>query len=121
MAGSKNPRIEYRCSFCGKSQPQVLRLIAGPGGVYICNECVDLCQEIISDEGMHAKVKGDRSMIEMNAESGRHTGDKCPLCGGLLGDDPRVVVAMYERDVDPVVDREVIWRCHATCYEKARE
>ena len=40
----------YRCSFCGKSQEQVERLIAGPGGVFICNECVALCQEIIQEE-----------------------------------------------------------------------
>src|SRR5438105_7816595 len=50
MAGSKNPRVQYRCSFCGKSQEQVHRLIAGPGGVYICDECIDLCREIIEEE-----------------------------------------------------------------------
>jgi ATP-dependent Clp protease ATP-binding subunit ClpX len=37
------------CSFCGKNQTQVLKLIAGPG-VYICDECVDLCNEIIVEE-----------------------------------------------------------------------
>ncbi len=42
--------MTYRCSFCGKSQDQVQRLIAGPGGVYICDECVDLCREIIEEE-----------------------------------------------------------------------
>jgi ATP-dependent Clp protease ATP-binding subunit ClpX len=50
VAGTKNPRVQYRCSFCGKSQEQVHRLIAGPGGVYICDECIDLCQEIIAEE-----------------------------------------------------------------------
>jgi ATP-dependent Clp protease ATP-binding subunit ClpX len=43
-------RTTYRCSFCGKSQDQVQRLIAGPGGVYICDECIDLCREIIEEE-----------------------------------------------------------------------
>ncbi len=38
-----------RCSFCGKQQDQVERLIAGPGGMFICNECVDLCREIIEE------------------------------------------------------------------------
>ncbi|MEP6631812.1 MAG: ATP-dependent Clp protease ATP-binding subunit ClpX, partial [Lapillicoccus sp.] len=38
-----------KCSFCGKSQKQVKKLIAGPG-VYICDECVDLCNEIIEEE-----------------------------------------------------------------------
>lgn len=42
--------MTYRCSFCGKSQDQVQRLIAGPGGVYICDECIDLCREIIDEE-----------------------------------------------------------------------
>jgi len=39
-----------RCSFCGKAQKQVQRLIAGPGGVYICNECVAVCAEVIAKE-----------------------------------------------------------------------
>jgi hypothetical protein len=37
------------CSFCGKSHHQVLKMIAGPG-VYVCNECVDLCNQIIAEE-----------------------------------------------------------------------
>ena len=40
---------QIKCSFCGKKQNQVQRIIAGPG-VYICNECVDLCQSILDDE-----------------------------------------------------------------------
>ncbi|MFD8564798.1 ATP-dependent Clp protease ATP-binding subunit ClpX [Streptosporangium canum] len=38
------------CSFCGKSQKQVRKLIAGPAGVYICDECVELCNELIEEE-----------------------------------------------------------------------
>jgi ATP-dependent Clp protease ATP-binding subunit ClpX len=40
---------QLRCSFCGKTQDQVRRLVAGPG-VYICDECIELCQEIIEEE-----------------------------------------------------------------------
>jgi ATP-dependent Clp protease ATP-binding subunit ClpX len=40
---------QLRCSFCGKSQQAVKKLISGPG-VYICDECVDLCVEIIESE-----------------------------------------------------------------------
>lgn len=50
--GSDNGGDEYvpvSCSFCGKSERQVMRLIAGPG-VFICNECVTLCEEILNDE-----------------------------------------------------------------------
>ena len=42
-------RNKLKCSFCGKTQDQVRRLIAGPG-VYICDECIELCSEIITDE-----------------------------------------------------------------------
>jgi len=38
-----------KCSFCGKGQKQVKKLIAGPG-VYICDECIELCNEIIDEE-----------------------------------------------------------------------
>jgi ATP-dependent Clp protease ATP-binding subunit ClpX len=48
--GGAGNRVQYHCSFCGKNQDQVKRLIAGPGAVYICDECVELCQEIISEE-----------------------------------------------------------------------
>ncbi|MCL2653451.1 MAG: ATP-dependent Clp protease ATP-binding subunit ClpX [Propionibacteriaceae bacterium] len=47
----------FKCSFCGKSQKQVRKLIAGPG-VYICTECIDLCNEII-DEELNAKKTAD--------------------------------------------------------------
>jgi ATP-dependent Clp protease ATP-binding subunit ClpX len=43
-------RDTYTCSFCGKSQDQVRRLIAGPNRVYICDECVRLCQQILDTE-----------------------------------------------------------------------
>jgi ATP-dependent Clp protease ATP-binding subunit ClpX len=46
---SKGTKVPYRCSFCGKSQEQVRKLIAGQG-VYICDECINLCQEIIEEE-----------------------------------------------------------------------
>jgi len=49
-----------KCSFCGKSQKQVKKLIAGPG-VYICDECIDLCNEIIEEEFSDA---GDVGLLE---------------------------------------------------------
>ncbi len=48
MAGKLNEVI--RCSFCNKSQAQVRKLIAGPNGVFICDECVETCSEIIEEE-----------------------------------------------------------------------
>ena len=49
MAGTTENSDQLLCSFCGKSQRQVKKLIAGPG-VYICDECIDLCNEIIDEE-----------------------------------------------------------------------
>lgn len=41
---------DIRCSFCNKTQAQVRKLIAGPAGVYICDECIDICAEIMEEE-----------------------------------------------------------------------
>jgi ATP-dependent protease Clp ATPase subunit len=46
-----------KCSFCGKTHHQVTKIIAGPG-VYICDECVDLCNDIIAEE-----VRGGRARV----------------------------------------------------------
>ena len=48
MAGNRNEEMVY-CSFCGKNQEEVKKIIAG-NGVFICNECVALSQEIIREE-----------------------------------------------------------------------
>mgnify|MGYP004495626319 CR=1 FL=1 len=50
MAGKNDGRI--RCSFCGKAQEQVNRLISGPNGAFICDECIDICAEILEEEAM---------------------------------------------------------------------
>jgi ATP-dependent Clp protease ATP-binding subunit ClpX len=50
-------KVPYRCSFCGKSQEQVRKLIAGQG-VYICDECINLCQEIIEEEMLETPRAG---------------------------------------------------------------
>ena len=52
---------QLKCSFCGKSQDQVRRLIAGPG-VYICDECIELCSEIITEE---LEVEQEYDMTEL--------------------------------------------------------
>jgi len=46
MANKRTPNV---CSFCGKGRDRVQRLIAGPGGIFICDECVRLCNEIIAE------------------------------------------------------------------------
>ena len=47
---AKNIDDSCRCSFCGKTQSQTRKLIAGPAGVFICDECVDVCAEIMEEE-----------------------------------------------------------------------
>lgn len=49
MYDNANDTTTVRCSFCGKAQDEVKKIVAGPG-VYICNECIDLCKDIIDEE-----------------------------------------------------------------------
>ena len=58
MAGKKEDNDQFFCSFCGKNQKEVTKLIAGPS-VYICNECIKLCGEIIEDEEKEKQVDTD--------------------------------------------------------------
>ena len=53
---------KLHCSFCGKSQDEVKKLIAGPS-VYICNECVDLCNEIIEEEVKHDESDSEHTLL----------------------------------------------------------
>ncbi len=63
MAGKNFDKI--RCSFCNKSEDQVRKLIAGPGGVYICDECIDVCSEILEDELAEEDVELAQSEINL--------------------------------------------------------
>ncbi len=54
-----NDVMNLSCSFCGKSQREVRKLIAGPT-VYICDECIELCNDIIAEENIRAPISGDR-------------------------------------------------------------
>ena len=64
MARSDDNNRSLRCSFCGKHQDQVRRLIAGPG-VYICNECIDLCMSILDDENGYAPESEESSIPDV--------------------------------------------------------
>ncbi len=55
----QDERNTVKCSFCGKTQDQVKRLIAGPNDIYICNECISLCETIISEEMENEAASGD--------------------------------------------------------------
>lgn len=63
MAGRNSDNI--RCSFCNKTQDQVRKLIAGPAGVYICDECVEICADIV-DEGYEEEEETEEEELDIN-------------------------------------------------------
>src|SRR5262245_22757333 len=69
------PRARITCSFCGKSDEQVARLVAGPT-VYICDECIDLCNEILAQEIERDSPAG-RPQSQVSAIGVEH---RCALC-----------------------------------------
>ncbi|MBZ9612039.1 ATP-dependent protease ATP-binding subunit ClpX [Rheinheimera maricola] len=71
--GDKNGKLLY-CSFCGKSQHEVRKLIAGPQ-VYICDECVDLCNDIIREEIKDISPKRDADKLPVPREIRNHLDD----------------------------------------------
>jgi hypothetical protein len=95
----------YRCSFCGKVQTEVKTLVSGPG-VFICDECVQLCQEIIAKEeataGSTQKVPG--SLLPDNAA----TETLLKALAGYNGAFERVDAGMQDI-VDILREREVSW------------
>lgn len=64
MAKYDDQTRDIRCSFCGKPQNQVQRLIAGPGGVCICNECIELCQSVLDDESPAPRASKNNARTE---------------------------------------------------------
>ena len=64
MAGKNDGKI--RCSFCGKTQDQVNRLISGPNGAFICDECIDICAEILEEEGVDGNEDKSSAKDEIN-------------------------------------------------------
>lgn len=67
MAGrNSDNQTSFRCSFCGKTEKQVRKLIAGPTGVYICDECTELCEEILAEEYQEMYGGDDVEEVEIN-------------------------------------------------------
>jgi len=88
--GEDGGKLLY-CSFCGKSQHEVRKLIAGPS-VFICDECVDLCNDIIREEVQEAggdapqeKLPTPRKIKHILDEYviGQNQAKKSPFCSGL--------------------------------------
>ena len=68
MTEREDRRRYTRCSFCGKGQDQVRKLVAGPG-VYICDQCIDLCQEVLEEDNRSAGTKKAKSGFIPNPQT----------------------------------------------------
>ena len=76
---SNDAQQTLRCSFCNKSQLDVKKLIAGPT-VYICDECVDVCNEILSDDGIQAG-RGAKAAMRAAAQADEYLRMAADLSG----------------------------------------
>ena len=91
MANFRRPEELLNCSFCGKSQNDVKKLIAGPG-VYVCNECIDICNEIINDDEQQEQSTS-RSSLPKPQEIKAHLDD---YVIGQEESKKRLAVAVYQ-------------------------
>lgn len=66
MANNENKNNEVHCSFCGKPNSEVKKLIAGPDGVYICDQCVEICEKVIREKDK--KIRKDTIPLKTPAE-----------------------------------------------------
>ncbi len=72
------PGEPAKCSFCGKPQEQVSKIIAGPGSVFICDECIELCNDILEEE-LPRKDAARLAMAELLDEIGATARGEMPL------------------------------------------
>jgi ATP-dependent protease Clp ATPase subunit len=93
----------YRCSFCGKAQTEVKTLISGPG-VFICDECVQLCREIIRKERKPATQEVPNPLLPDNAP----TEALLKTLAGYDGAFERIDAAMQDI-ADILRERDVSW------------
>ena len=82
MNEREDRRRYTRCSFCGKGQDQVRKLVAGPG-VFICDQCIDLCQEVLEDDNRSAGTKKQKTGFIPNPKTICAALDEC-LVGSVM-------------------------------------
>ncbi len=110
---TKAPKRVFRCSFCGKSQADVKKLIAGPG-VFICDECVELCLPIIAEK---PKTRGvPASLLPDNAP----TEKLLKTLAGYNGAFELVGAAMQDV-VDILRDRKISWAAIGKTFAVSRQ
>ena len=106
---ANNDKKEVRCSFCGRTQDEVKRLIAGPNA-YICNECVEICADLIDEEEENV---AEEARFQLDEELPTPAGMKAALDQYVIGQD-RAKVALcvavynhYKRILHPQDDVEI--------------
>ena len=102
---TKNSQEKFHCSFCGKGQDEVRKLIAGPNNIFICDECIDLCADIIEEELEDQYDENDNADSEINLLKPREI--KAFLDDYVIGqDEAKKVLSVavynhYKRIVSP--------------------
>ena len=106
MAGKSNDKI--CCSFCGKSQDRVKKLLSGPNGIFICNDCIEICSEILEEE-----LENDRTSDLSNINLLKPKQIKEELDQYVIGqEEAKKVLSVavynhYKRIMNPQVDVEI--------------
>lgn len=94
----------FHCSFCLKSQHEVRKLIAGPGFIFICNECVGLCDAIIADQPLAVDAANDPRFRLENIPSDRLLARLKPIEQTLQG-----MGNQLQKVVEELRGREISW------------
>lgn len=85
MPHSEQATTQLSCSFCSKRQPEVRKLIAGHGGVAICDECLDVCNDLVADSLHRPSTRDEGERVSWDesepADAPRLFSFKCPECG----------------------------------------
>lgn len=103
MPAANTTKRVYRCSFCGKAQTEVETLVAGPG-VFICDECVQLCRQVIKKKRKPATQEAPNALLPENAPTER----LLKTLAGYNGAFERINVGMQDI-ADILREREVTW------------
>ena len=100
---------QLRCSFCGKPQSQVKRLVAGPG-VYICDECVEMCMDIVNEAMRAETIKGPKNNVKYELPKPKEIFET--LSDYVIGQEPAkkaLAVAVYNhyKRINGIADKDV--------------
>ena len=89
---------KVRCSFCGKTGDQVRKMISGPSGTYICDECVELCAELSEEEFEHDEAQEEEVREQINLLKPKEI--KAVLDDYVIGQEEakKVIKDYYDRE-----------------------